>query len=58
MRITDKRRKRAMNTLDDIIRMGKDAREIGRAIAVKMVLQGFEVRDIEALLNVSDSFVS
>lgn len=47
-----------MNTLDDIILMGKDAREIRRAMAVKMVLHGFGVRDIEALLNVSDSFVS
>ncbi|QTA84923.1 helix-turn-helix domain-containing protein [Desulfonema magnum] len=47
-----------MNTLDDIIRMEKDAREIVRAMAVKMILHGFEVGDIKALLNVSDSFVS
>lgn len=36
----------------------KEGREIKRAVAVKMVLQGFQTKDICELLDVSDAFVS
>jgi len=46
-----------MFTFEDIID-SKAGREIKRAIAVKMVSQGFLTKDICDLLDVSDSFVS
>lgn len=46
-----------MSTLDDVID-AKDHLEMKRALAVKMILNGFKTEDICALLNVSDSFVS
>ncbi|MBF0121668.1 MAG: helix-turn-helix domain-containing protein, partial [Desulfobacterales bacterium] len=46
-----------MLKLEDIID-SKEGREIKRAIATKMVLQGFDTKDICKLLEVSDSFVS
>ena len=46
-----------MFTLENIID-SKAGREIKRAIAVKMVSQGFLVKDICELLDVSDAFVS
>ncbi|MCK7580919.1 MAG: helix-turn-helix domain-containing protein [Chromatiales bacterium] len=46
-----------MFTLEGIID-SKAGREIKRAIAVKMVSQGFLTTDICDLLDVSDSFVS
>ena len=46
-----------MFTLENIMD-SKAGREIKRAIAVKMVSQGFLVKDIGELLDVSDAFVS
>ena len=46
-----------MLRLEDIID-SKDGRELKRAIAVKMILQGFKTGDICDLLEVSDAFVS
>lgn len=46
-----------MLTLDDIIGSTENL-EIKRALAVKMTLLGFKTKDICALLEVSDSFVS
>jgi putative transposase len=46
-----------MLTLEEIIDF-PEGRETKRAIAVKMIIQGFEVKDICSLLGVSDSFVS
>lgn len=46
-----------MLELDKIID-SLDGREAKRAIAVKMVIQGFEVKDICILLNISDSYIS
>lgn len=46
-----------MLKLDEIIDF-PEGRETKRAIAVKMVIQGFEVKDICSLLGVSDSYVS
>ena len=50
-----------MNTLDELdhfINQTKDAREIKRALAVKMKLQGKYYRDIKQLLGVSHQFIS
>jgi len=46
-----------MLTLSDIIG-SKDNLEMKRALAVKMVFLGFDTKNICALLDVSDSFVS
>lgn len=46
-----------MLSLDDIINLPAGI-EIKRALAVKMTLYNFKTKDICALLNVSDSFVS
>lgn len=46
-----------MLSLEDIIN-GAESREIKRALAVKMVIFGFKVKDICSVLEVSDSFVS
>jgi transposase len=50
-----------MTLLDEIggfISQTKDVREIKRALAVKMILQGKKVSEIKNLLQVSSSFVS
>jgi len=47
-----------MLSLEEIIANSKDAREVKRAVAVKMLEQGFLVKEIEAVLQVSDSFIS
>lgn len=46
-----------MLTLEEMID-AKAGREIKRAVAVKMALQGFQTKDICELLEVSDAFVS
>lgn len=46
-----------MLTLDEMMAF-PEGREIKRVIAVKMIIQGFEVKDICSLLGVSDSYVS
>jgi len=46
-----------MLKLEDIID-AKAGRAIKRALAAKMVLEGFEISTICKLLDVSDSFVS
>lgn len=47
-----------MLTLEEIIANSKDTREVKRALAVKMIIQGVSVKDIEDILQVSDSFIS
>jgi putative transposase len=50
-----------MNILDELahfINQTKDAREIKRALAVKMKLQGKHYREIKQLLGVSHQFIS
>ena len=47
-----------MVNLEEIITNSKDAREVKRAIAVKMLEQGFLVLEIKTVLQVSDSFIS
>jgi len=44
--------------LNEFIKITKDGREIKRAIAVKMNLQGRSYQEIKSLLNVSQSFIS
>ena len=46
-----------MLTIESMIG-SKAGREIRRSLAVKMILKGFDTKDICDLLNVSDSFVS
>ncbi len=46
-----------MLTLEAMID-AKEGLEIKRAVAVKMVFQGFQTKDICELLDVSDAFVS
>ncbi len=47
-----------MLSLEEIIANSKDTKEVKRALVVKMILQGFLVKEIEGLLQVSDSFIS
>ncbi len=47
-----------MLSLEEIIANSKDAREVKRAVAVRMLEQGFLVKEIETVLQVSDSFIS
>jgi putative transposase len=47
-----------MVNLEEIIANSKDAKEVKRAVAVKMLEQGFSVKEIEVVLQVSDSFIS
>jgi len=47
-----------MLTLEEIITNSKETREVKRALAVKMIIQGVSVKDIEEILQVSDSFIS
>lgn len=47
-----------IDELNDFINKTKDAREIKRAMAVKMKLSGKSSREIEELLQVSQSFIS
>lgn len=47
-----------MNSLDQIINDSNEAREVKRALAVKMQQNGIAPTQIAALLNVSEQFVS
>ena len=47
-----------MNTLDEIIDNSNDTREVKRALAVKMQQNEIAPRQIAALLNVSEQFIS
>lgn len=47
-----------MNSLDEIIDESNEAREVKRALAVKMRQNGMAPTQIAALLNVSEQFVS
>jgi putative transposase len=47
-----------IDELNDFLNKTRDAREIKRAIAVKMRLLGKSSREIEELLGVSQSFIS
>ena len=44
--------------LDDWIKTNPDSRELKRAMAVKLTLQGWTYRAIASILNVSNSFIS
>ena len=46
-----------MLTIENMIG-SKEGQEIRRALAVKMILRGFEMKDSCDVLNVSDAFVS
>ena len=47
-----------MQDLDEIINEGKDAREVKRAVSVKMSAQGFSPVQISQVLTVSLQYVS
>lgn len=47
-----------INELDDFIRNSKNAQEIKRALAVKMILTGTSYHKIKEILQVSSSFIS
>jgi len=47
-----------MESLDDIINESRDAREVKRALSVKMALQELPTAQMGALLNVSAQYVS
>ena len=47
-----------MHDLDEIINEAKDAREVKRAVSVKMSAQGFSPAQICHVLNVSLQYVS
>src|SRR5829696_6069961 len=47
-----------MQDLDEIINEAQDAREVKRAVSVKMSVQGFSPMQISQVLNVSLQYVS
>jgi putative transposase len=47
-----------MSSLDDVINTSKDAREVKRALSVKMLQHGITPAQIGSLLNVSVQYVS
>jgi hypothetical protein len=47
-----------MHNVDEIINEAKDAREVKRAVSVKMSTQGFSHVQIGHVLNVSPQYVS
>lgn len=47
-----------MLSLEEIISNSKDSREVKRALAVKMIIKGFLVKEIELILQVKRSFIS
>jgi putative transposase len=47
-----------MLSLENIISNSKDSREVKRALAVKMIIKGFLVKEIELILQVKRSFIS
>jgi len=47
-----------MLSLEEIISNSKDSREVKRAVAVKMIIKGFLVKEIELILQVKRSFIS
>ena len=47
-----------LQELDEWIKSNRDSRELKRALAVKLALQGWAYRAIAKMLNVSQSFVS
>ena len=51
-------REKAIKELDEWIKSNPDSRELKRAIAVKLTLQGWTYKAISSILNVSNSFIS
>jgi len=47
-----------MDSIDEIIEQSRDAREVKRALSVKMLQKGLSMRAISELLNVSVQYVS
>jgi transposase len=47
-----------MNSLDEIINGSRDAREVKRALSVKMVENGWSPATVSELLNVSEPYIS
>ncbi|MEQ8999154.1 MAG: helix-turn-helix domain-containing protein, partial [Coleofasciculus sp. B1-GNL1-01] len=50
-----------MNIIDELanfINQTKESKEIKRALAVKMILEGKSYREVKELLKVSHSFIS
>jgi len=52
------RKKTQLNELIKFIKTRRDSREITRAIAVKLALEGYSYRRIKSILNVSLGFIS
>ncbi len=50
--------KRVIKELDELIKSNPDSRELKRALAVKLALQGWRYPMIATTLNVSKSFIS
>lgn len=47
-----------ISELNDFINQTKEAKEIKRALAVKMILEGKSYHEVKELLQVSHSFIS
>lgn len=47
-----------LDELNEFIQSNPDARELKRAVAVKMFLQGYKHREIQGILGVSSGFIS
>lgn len=51
-------REKAIKALDEWIKSNPDSRELKRAIAVKLTLQGWTYKAVSSILNVSNGFIS
>lgn len=47
-----------LDGLNEFIQSNPDPRELKRAVAVQMFLQGYKHREIQAILRVSSGFIS
>lgn len=47
-----------LNPLNELIQSNPDTRELKRAVAVKMFLQGYKHREIQGIIGVSSGFIS
>lgn len=47
-----------LNPLNELLQSNPDPRELKRAVAVKMFLQGYKHREIQGIIGVSSGFIS
>ncbi|MGB3511798.1 MAG: helix-turn-helix domain-containing protein [Microcoleaceae cyanobacterium] len=51
-------KEKKVRELDELLKSNPDSRELKRALAVKLVIQGWSYQTIASLINVSKSYMS